>query len=101
MKGKVTNPFQLELEISESVAKTVLRLLTRIPRTEWRNRIIPFPAIYRKVGYVMKLDRKTTRRVLELLALRGRLDFVRFHGVILRDATVTVRHKQDTRMCCI
>ena len=73
----------MESEISSSVAKIVLRLLPRIPRTEWRNRIIPFPAIYKKVGYVMKLDRRTTRKTLELLSLQNKIRMVNFHGVIL------------------
>ena len=77
---------EIEEAISRSVAQRVLRLLRRIPRTEWRNDIIPFPAIYKKAGYVMKLNRKTTQNVLRLLAFRGRIEFVNFHGVILRDA---------------
>lgn len=75
---------EVESQISSAVARTVLRLLPRIPRTEWRNRIIPFPAIYKKVGYVMKFDRRTTRKVLELLSMRNEIGMVRFHGVVLQ-----------------
>ena len=76
---------EIEAAITSSVAKRVLRLLPRISRTEWRNEIIPFPAVYKKVGYVMKFDRKTTQNVLKLLAARGKITFVPFHGVVLLD----------------
>jgi len=84
-KGRVRSS-DLESEISRSVARIVLRLLPRIPRTDWRNNIIPFPAIYKKVGYVMKLDRKTTGNILCLLTSSGCIEAVRFHGVVLRNA---------------
>jgi len=83
MSGGIAPEPDLAAEIGRSVAQIVLRLLPRIPRTDWRNRIVPFPAVYKKVGYVMKLDRRTTRRVLELLASDGRIRLVRFHGVVL------------------
>lgn len=77
---------EVEARISTAVAGKVLHLLPRIPQTEWRDRVIPFPAIYRKVGYVMKLDRDTTRKVLELLSMRNKIEIVNFHGVILEPA---------------
>lgn len=85
MKQRDTYISDIGVEISESVAKIVLRLLPSIPRTEWRNSIIPFPAIYRKVGYVMKLDRNTTRKVLKLLSLQNKIEIINFHGVILEE----------------
>ncbi len=75
---------ELETNISRSVAGIVLRLLSRIPRTEWRNRIIPFPAVYKRAGYIVKLDRKTTRDVLRLLAFEDKIEIKRFHGVVLK-----------------
>lgn len=87
MNHEVERLSEVQAEISSAVARIVLRLLPRIPRTEWRNRIIPFPAIYKKVGYVMKLDRNTTRTVLKLLSMRNKIEVVDFHGVILQEKT--------------
>jgi len=72
-------------QISSAVARIVLRLLPRIPRTEWRNRIIPFPAIYKKVGYAMKLNRNATRRVLGLLSMRNEIGMIKLHRVVLQE----------------
>jgi len=86
MSHRDTHVHEVGAKIGNRVAQKVLLLLLRIPRTEWRNRVIPFPAIYRKVGYVMKLDRDTTRKVLELLSMRNKIEIVNFHGVILEPA---------------
>ena len=97
MNSEDTCLSEVQAEISSAVARIVLRLLPRIPRTEWRNRIIPFPAIYRKVGYVMKLDRRTTRKTLELLSLQNKIRMVNFHGVILEAGSPVERCGLDVR----
>ena len=80
MKGA---PDSLHAEIAERVAEKVLSLLCHIPRAEWRNNIIPFSAVYKKVGYVLKLDRRTAKRTLQLLAVRKEIEIVNSHGIVL------------------
>ena len=91
MNTKLRIVLVLENHVCDSVARRVLSLLYRVPKTEWRNKIIPFPAIYKKVGYVMKLDRVTTRKVLILLAMENMIEIVRSHGVILPEGMKIVR----------
>jgi len=64
---------------------------------ERRNEIIPFLAIYKKVGYVMKLDRETTRKALQLLSLHNRIRTVKFHGVTLDTGTPLERSTVQMR----
>jgi len=94
---------EIEAQISSAIARIILRLLPKLPRTEWRNRIIPFPATYKKVGYVMKLDRGTTRKILMLLSLKNTIKLVNFHGVILDEEIPVERsilgaHLQNARV---
>lgn len=80
----------IEAEISHTIALKLLHVLIRIPRTEWRNNIIPFPVIYQKAGYVLKLDRATTKKALMLLAAQHDIKIVKFHGARLNHNTESV-----------